>query len=74
MLSGLMSDTPLGQIIAIRSEKDPKVIKAFTPDQRRIYNEWRRRGAEKALQNPEKLNKQMDDLTRMLEGLFGKRG
>ena len=35
LLSGLMPDTPLGQIISIRAEKDKEIIKRFTKDQRR---------------------------------------
>lgn len=73
-MSGLMSDTPLGQIVSIRSEKDSKTIKAFNSDQKRIYVDWRRRSAEKALDNPEKLNKQWDDIAKMLENMFGKGG
>ena len=40
LLSGLMQDTPLGQIVGIRSEKDPKKIKNFTKEQRKIRNDW----------------------------------
>lgn len=34
LLSGLMPDTPLGQIISIRAEKDKEVIKRFTKEQK----------------------------------------
>lgn len=40
LVSGLNSDTPLGQIVAIRAEKDPKKLKNFTSEQKRIRNEW----------------------------------
>lgn len=40
LLSGIMHDTPLGQVVSIRAEKDPKVIKNFTKDQKRIHSEW----------------------------------
>lgn len=43
LLSGLMPDTPLGQIISIRAEKDKEVIKRFTKDQKRIQSDWKRR-------------------------------
>lgn len=43
LLSGLMHDTPLGQIVAIRAEEDKDTLKRFTPEQRRIRSEWRRR-------------------------------
>ena len=45
LLSGLMPDTPLGQIISIRSEKDKNIIKNFSKDQLRIRNEWLKRKA-----------------------------
>ena len=35
-----MPDTPLGSIVSIRAEKDPKHIKEFTADQRKIRNDW----------------------------------
>lgn len=40
LLSGVMPDTPLGRVVSIRAEKDPKVIKNFTKDQKRIRNEY----------------------------------
>ena len=40
LLSGLMHDTPLGQIISIRNEKDMNVIKQFNESQRKIHREW----------------------------------
>ena len=43
LCSGLMADTPLGQVVAIRSEKDMKVIQKFNKEQKRIYNQWKSR-------------------------------
>ncbi len=40
LLSGIMHDTPLGRIVAIRSEKDPKVIKDFSKEEKEIRNKW----------------------------------
>lgn len=42
LLAGLGADTPLGKIIAIRSEED---MENFSDYQRRIRNEWRARKA-----------------------------
>ena len=47
LLSGLNSDTPLGGIISIRSEKDPKKLKDFTPEQKKIRSDYIRRTSEK---------------------------
>ncbi|MZL69148.1 hypothetical protein GT748_04235 [Bittarella massiliensis] len=40
MVGGLMGDTPLGQVIELRSEKDKERLKHFSPAQRRIRAEW----------------------------------
>lgn len=40
LVGGLMEDTPLGQVVAIRREKDHEAIRRFSPDQRRIRAEW----------------------------------
>lgn len=56
LLSGIMPDTPLGQIVSIRSEKDSKVIKNFTKEQQRIRKEWLRRKNEKLKENPDSYN------------------
>lgn len=43
LLIGIMPETPLGQIVSIRSEEDKEILKNFTTDQHRIRNEWRNR-------------------------------
>lgn len=43
LLVGLSPDTPLGNLIQIRSEDDPKMLEHFTSAQRRIREEWRRK-------------------------------
>lgn len=45
MLEGLSGDTPLGRICAIRAENNPERLKAFTPEQRQIRNEYRKKMA-----------------------------
>jgi hypothetical protein len=46
LLAGIMPETPLGQIVQIRSENDRDKIKAMSPEQKRIRSEWRSRGAQ----------------------------
>lgn len=41
LLSGIMPETPLGQIVKIRSEDNKDMLKLFTPEQKRIRSEWR---------------------------------
>lgn len=44
-IAGLNGDTPLGNIVRIRSEKDPEKIKNFSPEEKRIRNEWLNKNA-----------------------------
>ena len=41
LLAGIGGDTPLGRIVSIRSETDKDRIKHFTPEEKKIRNEWR---------------------------------
>ena len=70
LLSGLMPDTPLGQIVTIRSEKDREVIKRFTPDQKRIRNEWVLKNARKNVISDAQYDKEMARLSNALRKAF----
>ena len=71
LVSGLLPDTPLGQIVTIRSTKDKDTIKKFTPQQKKIYNEWKLRIANKKLENKNSLDKQMKDFEDIFAKMFG---
>lgn len=73
-LSGLLPETPFGRIISIRSEKDPKVIKAFNATQKKIYRDWQIKSAKESRYSEDELNKQMAALSSMLSNMFGKGG
>lgn len=45
LLIGISPETPLGRIVAIRAETDKNILENFSPDQRRIRNEWMQRSA-----------------------------
>lgn len=47
LVSGLMPDTPLGNIIQIRSENDEEVLKNFTQEQKDIRWKYRNKIAKK---------------------------
>ena len=47
LTSCLMPESPLGQIVAIRSEKDAEVISKFNDSQKAIHREWAMRDIEK---------------------------
>ncbi len=40
LLAGIMPETPLGQVVSIRSETDRDTIKNFTPYHRKIRADW----------------------------------
>lgn len=69
LLAGISPDTVLGRVVAIRSETDKNVIKHFSRDQKRIYDEWRNRKA--AAMTPENFDQAMADLEKMMVRLCG---
>ena len=71
LLTGLLPETPLGAIVKIRSEDDPKMLKQFNADQIAIRNKWREKQALQQLDNPEVLKQSMDSLSKMLKSMFG---
>lgn len=67
LLSGIAPETPLGRMVAIRSETDKDVMKHFSKDQKRIYNEWRNRKTENT--KPETYERDMAYLESMMAAL-----
>lgn len=63
LVSCLMPESPLGQIVAIRSETDAEIIKHFTDGQMKIHNEWKRKSV---LNNEQEYTENMDRLFSML--------
>lgn len=66
-----MPDTPLGSVVSIRAEKDPKVLKRFTKEQREIRNKWIIKRNEKLKANPEAYKDYVFNLQRALASAFG---
>lgn len=64
LLSGIDHNTPLANIVSIRSEDDPERLKLFTADQKRIRREWR----SKATKNMTKA--EYDDVMEQLKSMF----
>ena len=69
LLAGISPDTVLGRVVAIRSETDENVIKHFTRDQKRIYDEWRDQKA--GSMTARQFEKEMDNLEKMFAAAFG---
>lgn len=45
LISGLMADTPLGNVVRIRSEDDKETLKRFSKDELKIRSDWRNKKA-----------------------------
>lgn len=58
-----MPDTPLGQIVAIRSETNADIISNFTDAQKKIRNDWLNR---EMSNNEQEYRESMDKLFAML--------
>ena len=74
LLNGILPDTALGKIVSIRCEKDQKIIKDFTPSQKRIHRDWKVRKIKNGEYDKEAFEKQMDNLSKMLSTVFGNKG
>lgn len=68
LFSGISSETALGRIVTIRSEKDAKVIKNFSAEQKRIRRDWLNRQIKN---DPEIAKKQMESIHKIFKAMFG---
>jgi len=71
LLAGIMPETPLGQIVSIRSEDDKEILKHFTADQHRIRNEWRNKQAREMMSDPETAAKMVKAFQEACRQAFG---
>ena len=72
MVSGLMDDTPLGRVVAVRSEKDREMIRHMNKWQKQIRADWTAfRASSRPQVDVTEAKKQMAALEKMLAGLFG---
>ena len=69
LLAGISPETALGRIVAIRSETDKNIIRHFSRDQKRIYDEWRNRKADMMPQVS--FEQEMADLESMFAAMCG---
>ena len=69
LIAGLSPETALGRVVAIRSETDKDIIKHYTKDQRRIYDDWRNRETKEM--DGETFEKEMAGLEKMFAAMCG---
>lgn len=70
LIAGLLPNTPLGKIIAIRAETDEDVLKSFTPEMRKIRSDWRNKQASEKLKNEEALKRSFESMELLMEAMF----
>lgn len=68
-ISGLMGDTPLGNIVEIRSEDDKERLKSFTQDKKNIRWKYRMKMAQNVDQ--EEFKKVITDLQKAFKEMAG---
>lgn len=68
-ISGLMSETPLGNIVQIRSEDDKERLKNFTQEQKNIRWEYRNKMAQKM--DKEEFKKVIAEFQKMFKEMAG---
>ncbi len=73
LLSGLLPDTPLGKVVSIRAEKDSKILKTFTKEQKKIRSDWQRRKMQKLKEDPAAYKAYVDDFQAFCKSAFGKK-
>ncbi|MNP62832.1 hypothetical protein D3C76_1581590 [compost metagenome] len=66
LLKGIMPETPLGQIVSIRSEENKDMLQNFTAEQHKVRNEWRSRLVE------ELTDEEKEAQIKEIEALFAK--
>lgn len=67
-----MDNTPLGRVVSVRGEDDPKIISQMSPWQRKIRSDWQVFISSRTIQQPqEDIAEQMASLERMLAKMFG---
>ena len=67
LLSGINGDTALGNIVRIRSEKDPKVIKNFSKNEKEIRSKWVNKKAKEVSQ--ENYKQAMENFKNMFKAI-----
>lgn len=71
LLTGLNHETPLGQIISIRSEDDKDMLKNFSAKEKKLRNEWRSKEAKRLIKdNPDIIESQLSGLQSALKAAY----
>lgn len=66
-LMGIMPETPLGQIVSIRSETNQDILKGFSKEQKRIRQEWLNQKAKRI--NKQTYDEVIENFKKMFESM-----
>ena len=69
LIAGLNEQTSLVRVAQIRTESDPERLKEFTPEQRAMNTEWRRRRAQ--MRSETDVKAFMEKIQQALQNMFG---
>lgn len=69
LLVGIMGDTPLGEVVRIRSETDRETIERMTVQEKKIRSEWQKFKASRN-QTPQ-ITISLEQFQRMMKSLAG---
>jgi len=70
LLAGIMPETPLGQIISIRSETTPEILETFNSEQKRIRNEWHSKVRKEIVENKKNAEAMIAEFQAMMKQAF----
>lgn len=68
LLHGLLPTTPLGEIVQVRAEDNPEILKNFNDAQRRIRDQWRSKQIVEMTEDEKQ--KQVDELQTIFAKAF----
>ncbi len=71
LLKGIMPETPLGQIVSIRSEENKNMLKNFTKEQHKIRNDWRSRNNKVRDMSAEEKEEEIKKVQEIFSKAFG---
>lgn len=69
LLGGLNETTPLVRVAQIRLETDKDVIKEFTPQQRQMNSQWKKKAAQK--RSKQDLASFLESMQKVFAGMSG---
>lgn len=72
LLAGIMPETPLGQVISIRSENDKDTLKNFNSAQHKMRNDWRSRMSKKVVLDSKAAARQVANFQQAMKAVFSK--